>query len=392
MDSDIAGIVVLKRGPERRLRSGHQWVYSGDVGSLEGEPGKGSVVEVVDARGRFVGMGHYNAESMLRVRLLSRRRELLDRAWLAQRLAQAWAHRQRCLDETAVCRVVYGEGDSLPGLVVDRYGPVVVLQTLTAGMEAWQPVVVELLQELLDPGAVVERNDVHSRRLEGLETRWGLLAGTLPEGLEVEYAGLAFAIDPLSGQKTGIFLDQRENQRAAARWSGGRSVLDAFCHGGGFGLRAAQAGATAVTGVDSSADALHLARANAERNGLSQRCTWVEANVFDFLREGEESWEVIVLDPPAFAHSRKALPGALRGYKEINLRAMKRLAPGGVLVTCSCSYHMTRDLFLEMLADAAADARRTVRVVEERGQPADHPRALGHPETHYLKCFTLTVE
>ncbi|MBM4355619.1 MAG: class I SAM-dependent rRNA methyltransferase [Deltaproteobacteria bacterium] len=384
--------VRLAPGKDQRLKDGHLWIRPNDIQEEVGKPESGGVVDVLDFRGRFLARGHYNEASKLRVRLLTYEREPVDEALFRTRIARALEMRQRVLEDVGLCRVVYGESDLLPGLVVDRLGDVAVMQTMSLGMDRQKKVLAELLAELLGVKAVYERNDGAVRRLEGMEESTGPLVGAVPEPFVVTWGGLSFPVDVVSGQKTGIFLDQRENHLAVRRLAKGRRVLDAFCYGGGFGLQAAAGGAAHVVGIDASALAVELARKAAEANGLTGRTEWQEGNVFDVLRTIEPgSFDLVVLDPPAFARNRKALPGAYRGYKEINLRAMKLLPPGGILVTCSCSYHMTRDLFGQMLVEAARDARRSVRVLEERGAPADHPVLLGHPETAYLKCVVAEV-
>ncbi|HEY9283755.1 MAG TPA: class I SAM-dependent rRNA methyltransferase, partial [Pyrinomonadaceae bacterium] len=288
--------------------------------------------------------------------------------------------------EADAFRLVYSEGDALPSLVVDRYADVLVLQTLSQGTEALKTLLVELLVEELRPRAVVERNDVRVRRLEGLELSAGVLYGDAPGDLEVVQHGVRFSVAPLGGQKTGAFLDQRENHAAAALVARGRA-LDCFTFNGGFAL-AMSARCESVTGLDISGEAIGAARRNAELNGATN-VEFSEANVFDALRELQEAgaqFDTVVLDPPAFAKNRASVPAAARGYKEINLRALKLLAPGGVLVTCTCSHHMTEPLFLDLLRDAAADARRRVQIVERRAQSSDHPVLVGVPETYYLKC------
>ncbi len=384
--------VRLAPGKDQRLKDGHLWVKPNDIQELHGQPESGACVDVLDFRGRFLARGHYNEASRLRVRVLTYEREAVDEAFFRTRIERAAKLRRSVLADASLCRVVYGESDLLPGLVVDRLGDVAVLQSMSLGMDRNKQLLARLVADVLGVSAVFERNDGAVRKLEGLDEQTGPLVGKAPEPFSVNWGGLSFPVDVVSGQKTGIFLDQRENHLAVRRVAGGRNVLDAFCYGGGFGLQAAAGGAAHVVGLDASATALELARKAAAMNGLADRTEWQEGNVFDVLRTVQAGrFDLIVLDPPAFARNRQALPGAYRGYKEINLRAMKLLPPGGILVTCSCSYHMTRDLFGQMLVEAARDARRTVRVLEERGAPADHPVLLGHPETAYLKCVIAEV-
>ena len=392
--------VIHIRDPRDRVRYGHPWVFDNQVLRIDGTPGPGDIVRVVDDRGRPIGQGYYNAVSRILVRLLSRRSgEVIDAAFFRGRIAEAWRFRERtgC---PASRRVVFGEADGLPALVADLFKDegddpgVLVLQTLSMGMERWKDVLVNALREVTGASRVYERNDVPIRTKEGLELRKGFLSGPFDTHLRIRENDLWWEVDVATGQKTGHFLDQRLNHAAIAPIVPGARVLDCFTHTGGFALHAAQYGAAEVTGLDISAEAVRQARANAELNGLGDRCTFSEANVFDHLTEASRKgaeWDVVVLDPPAFAKSRAAMDKAWRGYKEINLRAMKCLPPGGFLVTCSCSQHMTPDLFQDMLSEAARDARRELRTVHEGGQPPDHPVHWSIPETQYLKCLVLQV-
>lgn len=373
-----------------RLQSGHLWVYAADLVDAGGAQG-GEIVAVADTRGRRLGWALYSDRSQIALRWIAEPDLEITRAFWRERLLRAADLRHRMLGDVEAYRLVFAESDRLPSLIIDRYGDCFVLQTLSQGMEALKPLWVDLLVELFAPRAIVERNDVKVRALEGLPLTKGVLYGTVPEHVEVTLGEGRFQIDVLQGQKTGAFLDQQENYRAAARYARGR-VLDGFCYGGGFAVHLA-ARAESVLAVDISAEAVEQARRNAERNSRTN-VTVVEGNVFDLLREldqRQERFDLIVLDPPAFAKSRAAVPGALRGYKEINLRALRLLRPEGVLVTCSCSYHMSEEMFLEMLRAAAADARRSVRILERRTQASDHPILLSMPETHYLKCVILQV-
>ncbi|NPV53063.1 MAG: class I SAM-dependent rRNA methyltransferase [Firmicutes bacterium] len=402
--------VVLKRGREGRLRAGHLWVYRGEVAGIEGAadsglrpgPGPGDVVDVLDARHNFIGRGFISPTSNILVRILTRDpAEIIDEAFLRRRVERAVAYRRRVAPGVESCRMVFGEADLLPGLIVDKYGDLVVLQTLTCGMDARKDAIAGVVRGILKPRWIYERNDAPSRSLEGLPPRRGFLLAGLgggdgPPGTQFEISenGLRFLIDVDMGQKTGSFLDQRENHAAIEPWCPGARVLDAFSYTGGFAIHAAAYGAAEVMGIDISGAAVEMARRNAALNGVGDRCTFAVANAFDELRGYEaagESFDMIILDPPAFAKSKRAIEGALRGYKEINLRAMKLLREGGVLVSCSCSYHVTEDLFMTMIYDAAADARRQLRVIEMRTQAKDHPVLLAVPETRYLKCAILQV-
>jgi 23S rRNA (cytosine1962-C5)-methyltransferase len=382
-------ITITRRGAER-LRGGHLWVYRSDVADAAGVAG-GSTVRVRDERGRVLGRALYSDRSEIAVRLLTWRDEETDRDWWRNRLRAAISRRAGIEKEAGAFRLVYSEGDALPSLVVDRYADVLVLQTLSQGTESVKAMLVELLVEELSPRSVVERNDVRVRRLEGLELTAGVLYGEDPGELEVVQHGVRFRVAPLGGQKTGAFLDQRENHAAAARLARGRA-LDCFTFNGGFALAMAPA-CESVLGFDISGEAVAAARRNAELNSASN-VEFRETNVFDALRELQEagaSFDTIVLDPPAFAKNRASVPAAARGYKEINLRALKLLTPGGTLVTCTCSHHMTEPLFLDVLRDAASDARRRVQIVERRAQSSDHPILVGVPETYYLKCVVARV-
>ncbi|HEX8180266.1 MAG TPA: class I SAM-dependent rRNA methyltransferase [Pyrinomonadaceae bacterium] len=382
-------VSVTRRGADR-ARAGHLWIYRSDVSDAGGAPG-GALVSVRDERGRFLAQALYSDRSEITLRLLTWRDEPVERAWWQTRLRAAIARRADLRRAADACRLVYAEGDLLPSLIVDQYGDVLVLQTLAQGTEAVKSLLVELLVEELQPRAIVERNDVRVRRLEGLELRAGVLYGDAPAEMEITQHGIRFLVAPLGGQKTGAFLDQRENHVAAGQVARGRA-LDCFTFNGAFALNLAKT-CDSVLGLDISGEAVAAARRNAELNG-AMHVEFREANVFDALRELQEAhaqFDTIVLDPPAFAKNRASVAAAARGYKEINLRALKLLAPGGVLVTCTCSYHMSEQMFQELLAAAAADARRRVQLVERRIQARDHPVLVGVPETLYLKCLIARV-
>ncbi|HZB45155.1 MAG TPA: class I SAM-dependent rRNA methyltransferase [Pyrinomonadaceae bacterium] len=381
---------MTRRGAER-ARAGHLWIYRSDLRRDAAAASGGSVVRVRDERGRGVGQALYSDRSEIALRLLTTSDETIDREWWRRRLRESISRRTG-LDATAdAFRLVYSEGDLLPSLIVDRYADVIVVQTLSQGTEALKPMLVELLVEECGPRSVVERNDVRVRMLEGLPMRTGVLHGEEPGALEVSQHGVRFSVSPLGGQKTGAFLDQRENHLAARSHARGRA-LDCFTFDGGFALNVAPV-CESVTGLDISAEATSAARRNAELNGAAN-VEFREANVFDALREMESSgarFDTVVLDPPAFAKNRASIPAAARGYKEINLRALKLLGRGGTLVTCTCSYHMSEGIFLEVITEAAADARRRLQIVERRTQSADHPVLVGVPETLYLKCVIARV-
>jgi 23S rRNA (cytosine1962-C5)-methyltransferase len=382
---------VKKRGADR-VRHGHLWIYSSDI--VEASAAGGSIVSVQDERENFVGQALFSDASQIALRLLSKNSENIDRDWWRKRIGEAVARRSIPPDTNAY-RLIYSEGDLLPSLIVDRYDDVLVLQTLSQGTDALKPLLTEILIEAFSPRCLIERNDARVRELEGLPLIAATLYGNAPAELEILQHGLRFYVEPSGGQKTGSFLDQRENRlaaRTAAATTGKQLALDCFTFNGAFALHLASI-CEHVIGIDVSGEAIATARRNAVLNHTSN-AEFREANVFDALRELEgagERFDVIVLDPPAFAKNRASLKAAIRGYKEINLRALKLLSPGGVLVTCTCSYHVSEELFLEILADAALDALRRVQIVEKRMQASDHPVLLGVPETYYLKCVILRV-
>ncbi|HYO90121.1 MAG TPA: class I SAM-dependent rRNA methyltransferase, partial [Pyrinomonadaceae bacterium] len=359
-------VTVTQRGAER-ARAGHLWIYRSDISDARGVAG-GSIVRVTEERGRFVGQALWSDRSEISLRLLTLRDEVIDREWWRNRLRAAATRRTQIATEANAYRLVYSEGDLLPSLIVDVYDRVLVLQTLSQGSEALKSMLVELLAEEFRPLAIVERNDVRVRQLEGLELLTSVLYGSVPDELEIVQHGVRFRIHPLGGQKTGSFLDQRENRLAARMVAHGRA-LDCFTFNGAFALHLSPA-CESVLGLDISEDALAEARLNAELNS-AHNVEFRAANVFDALREMEaagEQFDTIVLDPPAFAKNRASVQKAARGYKEINLRALKLLRPGGVLITCTCSYHMSEKMFLEIVADAGRDARRRLQLIEKRTQ------------------------
>lgn len=378
----------------RRLRAGHVWVFRQEIRRRHGAR-TGDIVRVQTRHGsggsNHLGVAFYNPASLIALRLITREQRVPDRAWWYEMLERALRWRQRRSSHGNAARLVHAEADGIPGLVVDRYDDVAVVQTLCAGTDRLRDLWVELLVELLAPRAVVERNDSSTRKLEGLAERTGVLAGHLDGPVEIREGSLRLLVDPLEGQKTGSYLDQSENRVRVASYGTGR-CLDVFSYQGGFGLHLKQAGAAEVTLVDQSGRALQAAEANARLNGLEVKTR--AANAFDFLKAQQvagEQYDVVCLDPPAFAKNRDAIPRAARGYKEINLRAMRLLPPGGILITSSCSYHMQPEHFEEVLLDAARDTGRTVQIVERLSQGRDHPERLGFPESRYLKCMVLRV-
>ncbi len=387
-------VVHLARGKSERIVEGHPWVFKGEVHHINGDYSPGDIVTVVDGRGLFLGKGYINPASQIIVRMLTQHDEEINREWFRRRLEQAWNYRKKLLADTTACRVVFGEADFLPGLIVDKFGDVLSIQTLALGIDIWLNDIADILMELIEPVGIFERNDVPVRELEGLQQRKGFLRGEFDPRLVIPENGLKVVVDVKDGQKTGYFLDQRDNRRAIRPYVNGGRVLDCFSNVGGFSLNAGAGGATEVTAVDASASALASVMENAELNGMADKIRTMEGNAFDILRKLEadkEQYDTIVLDPPAFAKNKSSLEGAVRGYKEINLRGLRMIKEGGFLVTCSCSFHMRSDLFKAVVADAALDARRRLRLVEERAQGVDHPIVVGYDESHYLKCLIYQV-
>ena len=345
-------------------------------------------MRVEDPRGRPLGTAHYSSTSQITLRMLSPHQEASDKPFFMRRLTQAIAYRERNVSNSDACRLVFSEADLLPGLIVDRYGPYLVLQTLSQGMDRCRDLIVHCLNELIHPAGILARNDAAVRKLEALPLETPVLSGEIPENATIRMNGLELHADLLRGQKTGVYLDQRENYLAGAAQAYGK-VLDCFTSTGGFALHAARK-AESVEAVDSSAAALETAGANTRVNNISN-IHFLEADVFNFLSGVDRRFSMVILDPPAFAKSRKMLDDAARGYKEINLRALRLLEPGGILVTCSCSHHVGEAMLLEIVAQAALDAGRTLRVIERRTQASDHPILLTVPETLYLKCLILQV-
>jgi 23S rRNA (cytosine1962-C5)-methyltransferase len=382
--------VRVNRKAADRIAAGHPWIFSSDVLD-RGKAEAGDAVKVIDPQGAALGTAHYSDTSQISLRLLDRRVRAIDRAFYLDRIVNAEAFRKRVVTDSNAYRLVHGEADQLPGLVIDRYGDYFTLQTLDQGMDRAKADIVSCLVELFAPAGIVERNDVAVRKREALPLTAGVLTGDVPGEVAIEMNGLELRADLLGGQKTGIFLDQRENYIAAARHARGRA-LDCFTSTGGFALHLARR-CESVEAADSSASSLETA----ERNRVANRIANVEfreADIFDLLggyASAHRRFDTVVLDPPAFAKSRAHLDAALRGYKEINRRALELLASGGVLVTCSCSHHVSEAMLLEIVAAASLDTGRTLRVLERRTQSQDHPILLTVPETMYLKCLILEV-
>ncbi|WP_019909228.1 class I SAM-dependent rRNA methyltransferase [Paenibacillus sp. HW567] len=454
--------VTLEKNRKKRLEQGHPWVYAGEVASVEGEPQPGGLVEVLNHQGRFLATGYYNPASQIRVRIVSQGPlAAMDTGFFVERFTECLRHRERFLPGADAYRLVYGEADFLPGLIVDRFGEVLVVQLLTLGMDKQRAEIVEALVQVMAPHGIYERSDVSVRELEGLEQTTGVLYGECPRHVTVSENGLKLTVDIEEGQKTGYFFDQRENRASIAPlmlgWGGrsgielqemegedgqkmnlpvnksgkvvtfpywdGATVLECFAHTGSFTLHACKYGAKKVTCLDVSAHAIESAKTNVELNGFTDRVEFVVDDAFQYLRNqvkgleeraerasagssegakktdtakpmtagGGRTWDVVILDPPAFAKTKGAVAGAVRGYKDINLHGMKLVNEGGYLVTASCSYHMQPDLFLETIADAAKDAGKVLRLIEWRAAGKDHPQILGVNEGHYLKFAIFEV-
>jgi 23S rRNA (cytosine1962-C5)-methyltransferase len=393
-DHEPTGRVLLRPNREQRVAAGHLWVYEGDVEATAGSPDSGDVVDLWSHARRFCGRGLYNPRSKIRVRLLTFQEEPIDEGFWERKIRAAVGFRQRVVAGTNAFRVVHGEGDLLPGLIVDRYADVLVMQSLSYGVDRRRETLADLLMSATGGTAVYLRNDAKSRVLEGLPQEKGFLRGRASMQQDIHEGAARFVVDIERGQKTGWFCDQRENRLAVATLAKDADVLEAFCHTGGFGIQAALHGARAVLGIDVSAEALTLARNHAEINGVAAVCRYAEADVFTHLRtldRDDHRFDLVVLDPPAFARSRRALSHALAGYKEINLWALRLVRPGGFLATCSCSHHVGEEEFWETIVGAARDAKRPIRLVESRSQSRDHPMLAAMPETRYLKCLIVQV-
>ncbi len=390
----MAGLIVA---PKARIFHGHDWVYGTEVRAVFGNPSPGDVVMIKDQRDHYLGSAMYNPRSQIVARRFSRRKQDLDRDFFARRISQATLLRERWLPGEELMRVVWSESDGLPGLVIDRYKDVLVVQTLTLAMHQRFGLIRDILGDLFHPRAIILRNDSPMLLAEGLEQETYVALGEQPEPFEVSRGGTKYLVDLSTGQKTGLYLDQLQNYREVARFARGRRVLDCFCNQGGFALACARAGATSVTAVDISAEAVRAARRNAALNGVEVEC--VEANVFDFLKAesdrvrsgGDPRWDLVILDPPSFTRNKKSLAGAMRGYKEIHLRAMQMLPVGGVLSTFCCSHHASSSVFRDTILEAAVDGHSTLRLVATHGQSPDHPVLLNIPETEYLKGFTFEM-
>ena len=387
------GKVTLIPGKEKRVWSKHPWIYKSDIQKADAQCTPGSVVSVYSSRGRFLAKALYNPNSQISLRVLSYRDEPIDGAFIANRIHDAVEYRRHFADLKS-CRLIFAESDRLPALIVDSFGDTLVLQCLSLGMEQFKQDIVKALVDEMHPQGIWERNDVPVRKLEGLEMTTGLLYGTVPDQVKMVENGIRFLVDVKEGQKTGFFLDQKENRAAIAPFVKGMNVLDCFTHTGSFALHAGKYGAESVVGVDISEYACEFAAKNAALNGMEDQVKFVAANAFDLLAEESRNgkqYDTIILDPPAFTKTRAAVESAARGYKEINLRAMKMIRPGGFLVTCSCSQHVLPEMFRKIVLEASDDARVFLRQIEFRTQGKDHPILPFAPETQYLKCGIYQV-
>ena len=382
----MAGLIIA---PRARIFHGHEWVYATEIRKSFGDPAPGDVVTLKDFRDRPLGSAIYNPLSQIVARRFSRRRQDLDLDFFTRRIRQAIDYRQRSGVDERLCRLVWSESDGIPGLIVDRYGDHLSVQTLTLAMDQRKELIRDALVGLLAPRAIVLRNDSPFRKAEGMEPGIEMLYGENPGPFVVRSNDLDYEIDLYDGQKTGLYLDQLQSHAEVAKLAKGKRVLDCFTNQGGFALACAKAGASQVSAVDVSATACAAARHNAELNGLSIEV--LEHNVFDFLKHAKPEYDLIILDPPSFTRNKKTLMDAMRGYKEIHLRALKLLDKGGILSTFCCSHHASRELFLENLAEASVDAKKSLRLVAEHSQRADHPILITLPETGYLKGFTVEV-
>jgi 23S rRNA (cytosine1962-C5)-methyltransferase len=384
--------IILKKNEEHRLAAGHLWIFSNEVASVRGTPESGSVVELLRADEKFLGIGFFNPHSLIAFRLLSTDREEITPRFFEKRIQRADALRQRFSPNATAYRMVYGESDFLPGLTIDRYNEYLSLQILSAGMETHLNVICDVLEDMFHPKAIVARNDVGARTLEQLPLEKKVLRGTVEKTI-ISEDDVKFSVDVLNGQKTGFFLDQRENRKAARRYVAGARVLDCFCNEGGFSVHAAKAGAKEIISVDSSEQALAHAATNTHLNQV-ENVSFVAGDAFDILQKfdtGNERFDVVILDPPSFTKSKKTIATALKGYKEIHMRAFGLIKPGGFLITASCSHHITEEAFLDVIQQSALKRNRKIQMLEFRGAGPDHPNHPAMPETRYLKFAIFSV-
>jgi len=388
------GKIKLKKGEEKRIKSGHLWIFNNEIDKISDIEENGEIVEILDSKGTFVARGYYNKHSLISVRILTRDlKQEIDKNFLKEKITKAYQYRQNIYPRLLSYRVVYSEGDLLPGLIVDKYENFLSLQILTLGMEKLKIFILEVLEELFQPEGMVLKNDSIFRELEGLKKEITIVKGNFDSPVIIEENGLKFYADLIKGQKTGFFFDQRKNRSLTASLSKNRKVLDCFCYTGGFALAAAKGGANEVVGVDESESAIKLAQENARLNNFNN-VTFQKQEIFNFLRKlnsAGEKFDMVILDPPAFVKSKEKLKEGIKGYKEINLQALKLLDSGGILISCSCSYQLSKEDFLNTIKSAAFDSGKNFRLVKELTQAADHPVLLSMPETQYLKGVILEV-
>ena len=392
-------IVHLKKGEGRFLRNGGMWVFDNEVASVEGVPQNGDLVSVISSTGYFMGTGFINFNSRIRVRILTRKQEqAINEVFFESRIREAWMYRKDIVD-TSSCRLIFGEADGLPGMVIDKFSDVLVVQSLALGIDRWKEIIVETVKKVLAEDGILirgvyERSDAKERTKEGMERVKGYIGREFNTSVEITENQVKYIVDIAEGQKTGFFLDQKYNRKAVWKVCRGKKVLDCFTHTGSFALNAAKAGAASVLGVDASELAIAQAKENARLNGLEEKAEFICADVFELLPELErrgEKYDVVILDPPAFTKSRESVKKAAKGYKEINLRGMKLVKDGGYLATCSCSHFMNQELFAQTIAGAARDARKRLRQIEFRTQSPDHPILWAADETYYLKFYLFQV-
>jgi len=387
--------IFLRKNIGSRVADGHPWIFSNELDRIEGKPEDGAIVEVFGGNQKFLGRGYYNSKSQINVRLLTRKKdEEINDEFFLRRISQAWAYRKQ-IGYIENCRLVFGEADDLPQLIIDKFNDYFVLQTLALGIDKWKPAIVKAIEKIFSPKGIMERNDVPVRELEGMQQLKGFLSQPFPTEIVINENDVKFHVDLLNGQKTGYFLDQQDNRKYISKLVKGADVLGAFCYTGTFELHAAHYGAKSVLGLDISDNAIQMARRNAELNGLQNIAGFECVNAFDLLKQWSKEnrkWDVVMLDPPAFTKSREHIARAVSGYKEINLRGMKLVKPGGFLVTSSCTSLVSPELFLDTLRHAAKDARRRIRELCFQSQSPDHPIVWGLENTHYLKFVVLQVE
>ncbi len=379
--------VTLKKNEDRRINNGHLWAFSNEILKISGDPAAGDIVELRNFAGALIGTGFYNPHSLIAVRVLARKEEEIDFRFFSARIEAAHRLRQRTFAHSETYRLIHGESDYLPGLVVDKYNDQLVVQAFSCGMDRRMTLICDVLESLFHPRSIIERNDIPGRSLEGLDQKKGVVRGSMGAAGVTEH-GLKYSVDLLEGQKTGFFLDQRENRRAIRRYARGARVLDCFCNEGGFSLNAAAGEATEVTGVDISESAVVRARTNAVSNDLGSRAEFVAADCFEYMKQAagkNEKFDLIILDPPSFAKNRKSVRKAKKGYKDLHLLAYKLLNEGGILATASCSHHVYEDTFLEIIHESARASDRSISLLEWHGASPDHPVLPGMPETKYLK-------